>query len=54
MAFFKVYIISCTEKAALVEKAIVQHTKDEFPKFLGHLMVSAAKENLIGDMSMFQ
>ena len=30
------------------------HMKDEFPKFFGHLVVSAAKERLIGNMSKFQ
>ena len=30
------------------------HMKDEFPKFFGHLVVSAAKEKMIGNMSKFQ
>ena len=30
------------------------HMKDEFPKFFGHLVVTAAKETMISNMSKFQ
>ena len=30
------------------------HLKDEFPKFFGHLVVSASKDKLISNMTKFQ